>query len=308
MKRAFTLIELLVVIAIIAILIALLLPAVQQAREAARRTQCRNNLHQIGLALHNYHDTHSVFPPLSIGRYGGGSADNSCWPSGVFGQRWSWVSMILPFLDEASIYNAINFDLNSRDATANLTVCNQTLAQVMCPSLSQWEHPSGSVAYLNLTTTDYKACVGAHNYCSREWGSCTRFSSAYCTRALEGFFLNGYSHRMRDFRDGASQTLAVGEQSHVAAEAAHDAAGAPDSNLRAGWTESGTVLATTQYPLSGHTSTGNYWLVFSSQHEGGAFFLFADGAVRFLSENIDFTTYKSLSTIQGNELIDDEDY
>ena len=93
-RRGFTLIELLVVIAIIAVLIALLLPAVQQAREAARRTQCRNNLHQLGLALHNYHDTHRCFPPERVyGNY----------------EMSSISTLLLPFLDEAAIYNSYNF-------------------------------------------------------------------------------------------------------------------------------------------------------------------------------------------------------
>ena len=100
-RSAFTLIELLVVIAIIAIQIALLLPAVQQAREAARRTQCRNNLHQLGLALHNYHDTHNCFPfgfiPASVGY------------NGLVGSGTTWGAMCLPFLDEFAVYNSLNF-------------------------------------------------------------------------------------------------------------------------------------------------------------------------------------------------------
>jgi len=91
-RRGFTLIELLVVIAIIAVLIALLLPAVQQAREAARRTQCRNNLHQIGLALHNYHDTHNCFPPGNLG-------PNFSTGAGVGGHEHTWMTLILPFMD-----------------------------------------------------------------------------------------------------------------------------------------------------------------------------------------------------------------
>ena len=121
MRRAFTLIELLVVIAIIAVLIALLLPAVQQAREAARRTQCRNNMHQLGLALHNYHDAHGTFPFGYIPRLGS--------------QGSTWGGMILPFVDETAIYNALNFDLPMDDPSrANRTAVAQTLEQFLCPS------------------------------------------------------------------------------------------------------------------------------------------------------------------------------
>ena len=130
MRHSFTLIELLVVIAIIAILIALLLPAVQQAREAARRTQCRNNMHQLGLALHNYHDTHGCFPMGDMGRTGA-----PCCGRGLPGV---WGSAILPFIDETAVYNSINFGmwaytgLNAQNATA----ARQKLNQYLCPSNS----------------------------------------------------------------------------------------------------------------------------------------------------------------------------
>ncbi|MFG0295400.1 MAG: DUF1559 domain-containing protein, partial [Maioricimonas sp. JB045] len=108
-RRGFTLIELLVVIAIIAILVALLLPAVQQAREAARRSQCKNNLKQIGLALHNYHDTHGSFPPGYIARYV--SATDPA--SAETGPGFAWGTMILPFLDQSPTYNQLNFSLDA---------------------------------------------------------------------------------------------------------------------------------------------------------------------------------------------------
>src|SRR6187399_915065 len=104
-RKAFTLIELLVVIAIIAILIALLLPAVQQARESARRTQCKNNLKQFGLALHNYHDTHNTFPGGVVGNAHEIGVGLSSWVG------WSGVSMLLPFVDQAPLYSTLDFNV-----------------------------------------------------------------------------------------------------------------------------------------------------------------------------------------------------
>ena len=150
--RGFTLIELLVVIAIIAILIALLLPAVQQAREAARRTQCRNNLHQIGLALHNYHDTHSMFPPGEInGAAVGCNTSLSCHMASVF-------VLILPYLDGSAVYNAYNFSRACRYCDGvNSTATCQKLSQYACLSMGEPE--------LNTYLAD-GWCTGHYAYCS----------------------------------------------------------------------------------------------------------------------------------------------
>jgi len=136
-KRGFTLIELLVVIAIIAILIALLLPAVQQAREAARRSQCKNNMKQIGLALHNYHGTHRIFPSirmLDLKQYAGSCTAGWQRPGG-----FSWRVMLLPFLDQGTIYNQINWDDHligtSCGGTNSFAVADKTvLPAFLCPS------------------------------------------------------------------------------------------------------------------------------------------------------------------------------
>ena len=276
--KGFTLIELLVVIAIIAVLIALLLPAVQQAREAARRTQCRNNLHQIGLALHNYHDTHSCFPPGVV------SGTVTC-------QYHSWMTMILPFVDESALYNAYNFDtINSdyyskcaTDAGENATVVQSLLAQYACPSDTE------PYVLCDARTTNY---VG-------NFGTNKNNSSSSDPGTGKGLFWLNSIVRLRDIRDGSSQSIAVGEaQSGVRA-----------INHGPTWAngKSSNVLGTTYSPMNDTTSSNNLYS-FVSRHEGGAFFLFVDGQVRFLSENIDMATYRALSTIAGNEIVDDEDY
>ena len=276
MRRAFTLIELLVVIAIIAVLIALLLPAVQQAREAARRTQCRNNLHQIGLALHNYHDTHSTFPPGIIR-----------WGSPSF-YMTTWAVQILPFLDEAALYNACNMAIDmstSPQNQANKTVCQSFLSQYLCPS----DGPGllqarGAPANMDFAEGNYRCNSGRDELaCLSQAPAAANAGPLYaCSRV-----------RIRDIRDGTSNTLAVGESTGA-------------KEVRATWANQSN--GHTKTPMNKLVTTWPEQYAFGSRHEGGAFFLMCDGQVRFLSENIDFSTYQYLSTIAGNELLDDEDY
>ena len=274
-SRGFTLIELLVVIAIIAVLIALLLPAVQQAREAARRTQCRNNLHQLGLALHNYHDTHSCFPPGFVRSTA--SAERG----------WSWAAMILPMLDETAVYNSCNFNrgcTDDADHLANSTARYQVLGQFWCPS-----DPSPTWEANNWGHS--RSCYAANE------GDCSSTLNYTCQTGLMG---RDSRVRMRDVRDGTSNTMAVGEMNLLENSYRFCLANQYTSTIRMA---NNPINA--YYPGN---PTYAWQTAFGSFHEGGAFFCFADGAVRFLSENIDNTTYKALGTKAGNELIDDEDY
>ena len=143
-RQGFTLIELLVVIAIIAVLVSLLLPAVQQAREAARRSQCKNNLKQIGLALHNYHDTHSTFPAgyySWVTNNGSGPAwaniDPDTWDAAP---GWGWGTMLLPFLDQAPLYNQLNLNRSCWDGV-NAAGVITTLPVFLCPTASGGDDP-----------------------------------------------------------------------------------------------------------------------------------------------------------------------
>jgi len=283
MRRGFTLIELLVVIAIIAVLIALLLPAVQQAREAARRTQCRNNLHQLALAMHNYHDTHQCFPPGAVT-----NAQNT-----ASGQRHSVWTQVLPFIDETALYNAYNFALPCQSANmGNTTVGRSKLAQLLCPS-----DPDDSSRWTSGNLKGYMPNAYAISKGSQE--------QLYAYPA-NGMFGCSSRVRMRDVRDGTSQTLLI---CHVKQN------GGPGcGNHRAGqfWTYLNGAFAGTCLPMNAPYAAGYSFSVSCdvawSLHEGGAFFAVADGSVRFLSENIDTNTYRSLSTRANNELIDDEDY
>ena len=306
MRRAFTLIELLVVIAIIAVLIALLLPAVQQAREAARRTQCRNNLHQIGLACHNYLDTHSCFPPAATFESKILAGQCAWSPSGAGcgqGTNTAWSVMLLPFLDEASLYNSINFDINSlargnpSDPPQNTTGYKQYVGQFYCPS--------------SKTAKMYEASYGNHSCYLAVLGRGR--SDMLNTLGNWRTDLNAWAGgiitylkcpvRARDARDGLSQTLMIGEWDHR---------GSVDKYTHgyyAHWNMGSRSACDAAKPINSAIggSTDVLWR-FASDHEGGAFFCFADGAVRFLSENMDTTTYKALSTKAGNEIVDDEDY
>ncbi|VAX42649.1 hypothetical protein-transmembrane region and signal peptide prediction, partial [hydrothermal vent metagenome] len=196
-RKGFTLIELLVVIAIIAILIALLLPAVQQAREAARRSACKNNMKQIGLALHNYHDTHRVFPPGVIVR-----------PEGTTNihNRLGWGTMILPFMDQAPLYalvgtvtNGFKTDWrigNTTGKTGRIIESEVILPAFLCPS------------DLVGVTGDYSLSDGGSSY---KASSATSTPNLISGDVCKGAFCDNTDTRIRDFTDGTSNTIIVGE-------------------------------------------------------------------------------------------------
>jgi prepilin-type N-terminal cleavage/methylation domain-containing protein len=338
-RRAFTLIELLVVIAIIAILIALLLPAVQQAREAARRTQCRNNLKQIGLAMHNYHDTHSALPQLAHGTQGNGTVGVAAYPG--FGSEWGGHSvhtMFLPYIDQAPLYNQINLNwvwYSADNGNPNRNLMRTRVPAFMCPSDSP---PASS----NDGFNNYGASTGPN----LGW-------EADLNRVV-GFFHRRKSVRIRDVIDGTSNTIAFGEMTtgdnnggvfvlergDYVKPVAHAGvldrvkptraqletygnscvAAAPsghvsDRGLQWGSPMmSGTGINTIVTPNwlypNCHECSGcgsgdalGVWAA-RSRHIGGAHHLFGDGSVRFVSENIDFDLYQGLGSTNGNETVE----
>ncbi|MEZ5944639.1 MAG: DUF1559 domain-containing protein [Planctomycetaceae bacterium] len=326
-RLGFTLIELLVVIAIIAVLIALLLPAVQQAREAARRSQCKNNLKQLGLALHNYHETHNIFP----------NDMHAYWPTpgsraGGLARNHSWMVMILPFIDQAPLYSAIDTESQFYGQTLPtgqfLTAQQMTIFQ--CPSDSQIE----SEQIYNLSVTNYAGSQGF------DWWR--RKGEVH-----EGMFSLESKVRMRDIKDGTSNTIAVGEVNTTGQKNGGRNCGAGIARRGGGeavfrnWavsithnviSENAAYGITNPDGMDGEDSTwwknapyamGPYYIAAhcinsdwpgpSSLHVGGAHFLMADGSVRFIGENIDYhgahnqgpggpnSLWMSLNTINGSD-------
>ncbi len=332
-RRGFTLIELLVVIAIIAILIALLLPAVQQAREAARRSECKNKLKQFGLALHNYHDTHNALPASTVGAVVNGTAVNS-W------EGWSGIAMLLPYIDQAPLYNQLNFNTYWDATTANQTGHRTLIPIFGCPS-----DPMAGVKYTaNSSPINY--CLSA--------GPVSTWSLA----RSPGPFSFGSATKMRDFLDGTSNTILMSEVSIASDQGKRDktfrvstGAGALTStgtyNNRVFDTSAANLNAINTYyancqallptaALSGEDDqTGRFWAsgrnlwgpwfntlvtpnkgnhcdqdtsvttmdvkVAQSYHTGGVHALMGDGTVRFISDNIDQRVWISAGTMNAGE-------
>lgn len=286
-KRGFTLIELLVVIAIIAILIALLLPAVQQAREAARRTQCKNNLKQIGLACHNYHDVYNRFPPGHVSvapTESGGHVDF----------HWGWNSMIMPMIDLGNSQNASGHSvMNMRNAAttpATRSVLQEPVPAFRCPSdIGPQTNNILTMGFQRLATSNY---IGVHNS--------DHFNGRNCTDNTErgGMFFGMGCVRIRDVTDGTSNTLMIGERKWQirdadgvvrTAAAAHAWGGVIWGDWRRGYLY-GVGVYKLNLDGTQQASGASFHRArqgFSSFHTGGAQFLLADGSVRFLSENID---------------------
>jgi len=313
-QRGFTLIELLVVIAIIAILIALLLPAVQQAREAARRSTCKNNMKQIGIALHNYHEQAGQFPINWMS-----DTNWSGWNENTNGA--SWMLRILPNLDQGPLHDQYNPDGNERD---NRIISTTVIPTFVCPSDSTTEGTFGierSRANASNTSrqgvsmgnrravTNYKACAG-NNW---RWGR-WRHNQPTGRYANNGNGLdrgNGVicrgrprpiSTKIADVTDGASNTFFAGEA--VPAWCTHT-----------WWYWFNGSTATTAIPLnappdrspSGNPTLEASWgdwpdnYSFMSRHQGGGHFLMGDGSVRFVSDNINLALYRALGSIQSGE-------
>lgn len=239
-------------VAVPAVLTALLLPAVQQAREAARRSQSKNNLKQIGLAMHNYHDSYEYFPS--------GTVENA---DLEVDQRLSWMVSILPFIDQVELYNQINQDEGCTSET-NQPLLETPIITYMNPGYSADGFPTHYVGIGGLTADGPTAKLPSE---------------------IAGFFGYDRKTRIRDITDGTSNTVMVAES----------------NGLSGPWGQGGpaTVVPFTQQPyINGPDGVGGPF-------RGGCHFLMADGSVRFVSENIDPSVVEKVTTIQGNEVVDD---
>jgi prepilin-type N-terminal cleavage/methylation domain-containing protein/prepilin-type processing-associated H-X9-DG protein len=269
-RGGFTLVELLVVIAIIGVLIGLMLPAVQSVRESARRSQCSNNLRQLGLAALNYESSYGRFPPGFMvidheGQVAGG---------------WAWGVFIMPFIEQSSLKDT----LSAKKYTLSQVISDPELLPMLQTNLPVFKCPSSPIGPLRQFRGEGSQMVATANYtCSR--GFFNYSGNTHRTRRNNGVFYGESATRMSDITDGASHTIMLGERTALAASTG-DPSQWPSwcgpGGLGIGSTVSSTVSIEMNHPSSIHA--------FSSSHRGGAQFCFADGSVRLISDEIESAT------------------
>ncbi len=296
-RNAFTLVELLVVIAIIGILIAMLLPAVQAAREAARRMSCTNNLKQIGVALHNYHDTHRALP---IGWLGFDAAGN---PDFEGNPGWAWSTRILPYLEQQVLYdNFIDMDLPVT-ASANDRARVAVVSPFICPSdvgddifdLKDAidEVTEGTTVITRLAKSNYPGVFGTQDI----HGVCQQGEPGYNGCQGNGIFYLNDSLAFRDITDGTSHTFMVGERWSKWVYSTWTGV------VPGGWHAPARIVAVAsdQLPPNSEANVEQQTHNFSSHHPAGANFLLSDGHVQLITETINLDVYNALCTRAGGE-------
>ncbi len=328
-RRGFTLIELLVVIAIIGVLIALLLPAVQAAREAARRAQCTNNLKQLGLAVHNYHDVHNCLPPGRIWAYLPGGSYPTIF-SGT--QNTTWFELMLPMIEQGTLANAFNFSLGAEGIPggglnpalglfANSTVAATKIAVFQCPSDSQRvfqitpQYAGGLLSGPIMTKGNYAVSWGNTNWRQSTIGTQVYFKSAF------GHDMNV---RFASVTDGTSNTCFAAE---VLQGDRYDVRGVMWSSVPGGgsymtrftpnsYKDYLNLVNGTDYlnqpifcvneaflPCNGNAGDNNAFAATRSRHPGGINIMFGDGGVRFVKNTINSYVWIAINTISNNEVI-----
>ncbi len=340
-RKAFTLIELLVVIAIIAILIALLLPAVQQAREAARRTQCKNHLKQIGLAMHNYHDANLVFPPAYVGSpTATGTAfgvsypdDNGNGPSG-----FAWGTMLLPFLDQTPLYNSLDFSQPCW-APQHAAAAKTKLSAFLCPSatggdagfvVEKWTTGSSAAPHnptpfsptLIFAHSHYVTNAGIHQPWGRDPAYSLDFSLPEFVPAIghavqqDGPFYRNSKVRIADVTDGLTNTVFLGEHSSKLSDktwygTVPYAATCPKPGWPSDCNSAGCLVGAHSGPdthdhpqviIHAPNHPFGHTDEMYSEHVGGAHVMLGDGSVRFVSQYVDAFAWVAASTRNGGEI------
>ena len=297
-RPGFTLIELLVVIAIIAVLVAILLPAVQQAREAARRSQCQNNLKQIGIALHSYNEMAGVLPP-------GAFWQNNVPATGINTFHGSIMVHILPYVDQAALYNQIDFsavNIDGQTGPDGKVLRSKLVVGYICPSDTS-AHFNGDRALQNYAACFGPALTGGTGGNSGGGCGCSETGTAFSLAGTPAhgapgvFSRNGASTSFRHISDGLSNVIFFGETRPQCS-----------NHVNAGWfvSNNGQGLTGTLIPINydscDNASTDGCrrpcnWVTelgFKSRHPGGAHFLLGDGSLKFLSDAIDFTLYQRI--------------
>ena len=326
-RSGFTLVELLVVIAIIGILVGLLLPAVQAAREAARRMQCSNNLKQLGLAVQNYHDTHKSLPSGFITEYPAGALNTAAMMSVTQRTHWSWGVFILPFMEQTALYNTLNpgpVTMHANLATpVGLAALTTPLATFECPSdpgprlndfdQTKADNPADANAawynrFVTSTGTD-RIAIAKSNYVM---SACSSVSTTPPIWPQYGpatgvAWLNSKC-RLAEITDGTSNTILIGERAYRFNNLNAGAGNALgfSSTVNTPGTSAGIKAAATC--VLGLAYNGIRWSSnnrihqargYSSNHVGGAMFVLNDGSVQFISENIDYNG----TTVPGSALV-----
>jgi len=327
--RGFTLIELLVVIAIIAVLIGLLLPAVQAAREAARRVQCVNNLKQLGLAMHNYHDVVGSFPIGALGVRSPTHYPAAGDPTGAINRR-TWAFMILPYIEQSAIYGAVNFSLpfNPPTGAANNTVSSSLIAVFLCPS----DPTTNQIDQDNRREGNYMVNWGNSNWAQNMVTAFNPFMGPLVPGESVPFlgapFSMDKSFGVRNITDGTSNTLLMAEVIIGATQGTkgYEHRGdlynddyncfmfngyTPPNSKFPDWVANGYCRYPyqTNPPCTGTTGGAqNSFNAARSYHSGGVNAVLADGSVKFFKSSINYVTWRALASSNGGEVLSSDSY
>jgi prepilin-type N-terminal cleavage/methylation domain-containing protein/prepilin-type processing-associated H-X9-DG protein len=295
-RVGFTLVELLVVLAIIGTLVGLLLPAVQRAREAANRVSCGNNLKQIGLALHGYHDSKGSFPAGYLCRVQADPVKTS--------PGWGWASLLLPYLEQESLYRQINLDVPVEDPT-HAAVRTTVLGVFICPSdyhTGVFDVPVSGGAPVQAATNSYAASFGTKEIDDDPGGG-------------DGMFFRNSRVRFTDVADGTSNTLAVGERPALFTQTPWaGAANGGTARVTPGAPTTSTGVEAAPVLALAHTGSHSVAAAdadpddFFTPHAGAALFLFADGSVRPVKKDVPQAVLRALSTRAGGEYVNADDF